>query len=357
MRKILAVGAVLAVASLVVGCIETKQDFTLNPDASGKVVFEFTMADMPFRFGQEGEKPDPELTAKRQVKQMIDGASGIDAWADISYVRTEDGRTRVKGTAYFKDFSQVKFQTSALSGISFAKDDMGGMVLAIDEKVGAGPENPAAPPAPPPATPPAPPNAEELDAKIKADREKFQQMRPILEATIGRMKTDLTFHLPGTLAEVNVFQREPNGAVRLVIDGAKVLEAMDQLALDDAYLKEQALAGRKPGGKMMLDDTMKQKLFGAKGPVRARINGVLKPLFAYDSEVAAAKANYQAMIQRLGLDKLPAPEPNSMPPGFGIDGKGFGVPPAVRPAPGTPTPAPGAKPASPAPGAPAPSGQ
>ena len=342
MRKILAVGAVLAVASLIVSCVETKQDFSLNPDGSGKVVFEFTTADMPFSFGQEGEKPDPELAAKRQVKQLIDGASGIDAWADVSYARTEDGRTRVKGTAYFKDFSKVKFQTSSLAPFTFAKDDAGGMVLAVDEKAGAPPENPATPSATPPAPPPAPPpTAEELDAKIKADREKFQQMRPILEVTIGRMKTDLTFHLPGTLAEVNVFQKEPGGAVRLVLDGAKMLQAMDQLALDDAYLKQQALAGPGLMGRMRLDDTIKEKVFGAKGPIRARTTGLLKPLFTYDSEVAAAKTNYPAMVQRLGLDKLPAPAPveNAMPPGFGIDCKGGGVLPAAKPAPAATAPA------------------
>ena len=60
---------------------------------------------------------------------------------------------------------------------------------------------------------------------------------------------------------------------------------------------------------------------------------------------AAAKANYPAMIQRLGLDKLPPPPP-PMPPGFGLPpgmdggGKGRGGPPAVRPAPKPPAPAP-----------------
>jgi len=75
------------------------------------------------------------------------------------------------------------------------------------------------------------------------------------------------------------------------------------------------------------------------------------PQFTYDSEVAAAKTNYPAMIQRLGLDKLPPPPPPG-PPGFGLPsgldggGKGGGAPPKVGPAPGAPTPA-----------APAPSGK
>ena len=348
MRKILAVAAVLAVAALVVvGCVETRQEFTLNPDGSGKVVVEIVQADVPFRFGQDAEKPDPELQARQLVKQVLDHTEGVDAWSDVSYQRTEDGRTRIKGTAYFKDFSKLKFQAVQFTGITFAKDDMGGMVLSIEDPSG---QKVAAPPATLPAPPGPPPSPDEIAAKIEAERSKFQMMRPLMEAAVGRMKTDLSFRLPGTLGEVSVFQKEPSGAVRIVLDGAKVLQVMDQLMADDAYMKTQVLAGSS-SDRMRMDDTAKERLFGAKGPIRARVTGAVHPQFAYDSEVAAAKTNYPAMIQRLGLDKLPPPPPPG-PPGFGLPpgldggGKGGGAPPKVGPAPGAPTPA-----------APAPSGK
>jgi hypothetical protein len=340
MRRILAGASVLAAAAvMVVGCVETKQEFTLNPDGSGKVVFEITMGAMPIQFGQDAEKPDPELQSKQFVKQVMDNTEGIDAWSDVSYQRLEDGRTLIKGTAYFKDFSKVKFQAAQFQGIVFGKDDMGGMVLAMEEPGG---EKAPASPAPPPGPPLSP---DEIAAKIKAEREKMQQMRPMMEAAVARMKSDLSFRLPGTLTEVSVFQKEPSGAVRIVFDGAKMIQVMDLLMADDAYMKAQVMAGPTSPDKMRLDDTAKEKLFGGKGPIRARVTGPFRPAFTYDSEVAAAKANHQAMIQRLGLDKLPPPPP-PMPPGFGLPpgmdggGKGRGGPPTVRPAPKPPAPAP-----------------
>lgn len=336
MRKILALAAVLAVASLVIGCVETKQDFTLNPDGSGKVACEFTMADMSFGFAPEGDRPDPEVKAKQLVKQTLDSSAGIDAWADVSYARLEDGRTRVKGIAYFRDFSKLKFRTSSVSGISFAKDDKGGMVLTISEPVEG--EMPSAPT--PPEKPAQPPSPDELAAKIKAERDKYQMMRPLMEAAFAKMKTDVSFRLPGTLAEVNIFQKDPGGAVRLSLEGAKMMQAMDQLVADDASLEKMVQGGG--GARPKMDDAMKERIFGAKGPIMARVTGDLRPLFAYDSEVAAAKANYQAMIQRLGLDKLP-PSPPPMPPGFGIEGKGMDgpAPGATKPAPAPGVAAPG----------------
>jgi hypothetical protein len=140
---------------------------------------------------------------------------------------------------------------------------------------------------------------------------------------------------------VSVFQKEPSGAVRIVFDGAKILQAVDQLMADDAYMKTQMLAGYSID-RMRMDDTAKERLFGAKGPIRARVTGAVHPQFAYDSEVAAAKTNYPAMIQRLGLDKLPPPPRPlgfGLPPGQDGGGKGGGAPPKVGPAPGAPAPA------------------
>jgi len=316
MRKVLAVAAGLAAAAFVVGCFETKQDFTLNPDGSGKVLVEMVMPQMPFALGPPGQQGDPDVAAKQFVKGILDGSKGVDAWSDVRYEKTDDGRTRFIGTAYFKDLAQMKLQSGKMEGITFTKDDSGGMVLLLKEQ-----ESPA-PPAPPEEIP-----EEQLTQRIQAERMQYQQVRPMMATVLGTMKMDVSFLLPGALVEVSGFKKEPSGAVRLVFDGAQMLKAMDELMADDAYVRQNALAGKKGGGGPQMDEWTKEKLFGTKGPFRARVTGPFKPLFPYDSEVKAAKAAYPKMIERLGLDKLPAAPPTpTLPPGFGLpDGrKGIG---------------------------------
>lgn len=315
MRKALQVAAALAAVTLLVGCFETKQDFTLNPDGSGKVRVEMAMPQMPFSLGPTDSQADPDLMAKQFVKGILDGSKGVDAWSEVSYTKTDDGRTRFLGTAYFKDLARLKLQSVKMEGISFTKDSSGGMVLLMKE-----PEStqPAAPPKPIPEA--------QLAQQIEMQRMQYQQMRPMMAATIGTMKMDVSFLLPGTLAEVSGFKKQPSGAVGLAITGTQMLKVMDELMADDAYVRQGALAGKKGAGMggPQMDEWTKEKLFGTKGPLQARVTGPFQPRFAYDAEVRAAKAAYGAMIERLGLTALPAAPPTpTLPPGFGMPGGGL----------------------------------
>jgi hypothetical protein len=313
MRQFLGVVVGLAAAILVAGCIEAKQDYTLNPDGSGKVVLDLLMQDMPAGLGQ-AEKPDPEVLSKKAVRRILNYSSGVSAWADVAYNRTEDGRTHFKGTAYFKDFSKVRFPVAGMSGISFAKDEAGGMVLAIE----GGRDEAKQPPAAPPTL-----TDEEIVQRIKAQRDKFQQMRPMMEMVLAKTRMDLSFRLPGTVAEASNLQREPDGTVRLVLEGAKMLQTLDQLMADDAYMREVVTSGADAGqGNTRLSAAVNEKLFGTKAPVRARVTGDLKPLFDYEAEAKAAKDGYLKMVERLGLDPLPSEQPRLLPPGARGEGQG-----------------------------------
>ena len=267
-----------------------------------------TMPQMPFNLGPPDGQGDPDLAAKQFVKQVLDGSKGVRAWSDVRYERTEDGRTRFIGTAYFKDLSQMKLQPGKMEGISFTKDDRGGMVLSIKE------QESAKPPTPPKEIPEG-----QMAQRIQAERMQYQQVRPMMATMLGTMKMDVSFRLPGTLAEVSGFKKEPSGSVRLAFDGARMLKVMDELMADDAYVRQSVLAGKKgAGGSPQMDQQTREKIFGAKGPLRARVTEPFKPLFPYESEVAAAQAAHAKMVERLGLDKLPAAPPTpTLPPGFG----------------------------------------
>jgi hypothetical protein len=304
-----AIVAAMALAAMLAGCLEVKQDYTLNPDCSGKVIVDLLAQEMPINAGQ-ADAPDPEILAKQTVRRMLDGADGVDVWADVAYNRADDGRTHFKGTAYFKDLSKLKLSIAGLMGATLSKDDKGGLTLLI----GGGPArqgDAVASPEAAKAAPPAPKlTQEETDQRIKAQRERFKQMRPMMEMFFAKARVEMSFRLPAAPADVSNLRKDPDGTLRFVLDGGKALQVIDQLMADEKYVRERAAAGPEAGkNTAWLNEALNEKLFGSRAPVRARASGDLKPLFDYAAEVKAAKDAYPKMLERLGLPSAPAAPP------------------------------------------------
>jgi len=301
-RKILEIAAALAAAAVLAGCIEVREDFTLNPDGSGKVAVDFLMQEAPAGAGQ-ADKPDPDVLAKETVRHILDTSPGVDAWADVSYSRAEDGRLHFKGTAYFKDFSTPRLKIADLLGVTFTRDEKGGMTLLVDRPAEAAKAAPAQAPA-------AKLTKEEIDRRVKAQHDGFRQKRPWLEQVLAKTRIEMSFRLPGTPGEVANLQKGEDGTLQFVLEGPKLLQAIDQVVADDAYMREMVVseAGARPA-RPRLSEALNEKLFGARAPIRASVTGDLKPLFDYAAEARAAKDAYPKMLERLGLAPLPSAPP------------------------------------------------
>ena len=324
MRTVWLTAAALATAILVAGCIESKQDITVNPDGSGKMRAELIMSDMPFSMTPQDDPPDPQVTAKQFAKSVLDGSKGVETWSDVSVERTEDNRSRFVGTAYFRDFEAMYLQTGRMQGVTLEKTADGGMLLRLNPQQQGGPmaggrESNTAPGAE--STPQPQMSDEEMQQRLAAERAKWQQMKPMMAMTIGKIKMEAVFHLPGKLVEVKGFEQMPDGGLRFVFDGAKILGVVDKLMADDAYVRENMLAGKGGMGQPPLGDEVLKELFGTSGPLVAKTQGPGEAQFDYATEVQAARAAYPGMISRLGLDALPAQRPGpQLPPGFGLPG-------------------------------------
>ncbi len=134
----------------IVGCIETKDEFTVNPDGSGKVIHELTFPAMNLEAGFQtmgggapgemgggkppsemaGGKPsDPNAQLKNSVREILSKSSGVDAWKDVSYKITDDGRMYFKGTAYFPDINSLSIHSPNISSdmmrLSFTRNESG----------------------------------------------------------------------------------------------------------------------------------------------------------------------------------------------------------------------------------------
>ena len=300
MKRIMGVALLAVLPLILVGCFEMKQDSTVNPDGSGKVLVEMTQAAMPpMNMGSgEAAKMDPEMMLKGFAKKILEGSKGIETWADVSIVTTDDGRMTFKGTGYFKDVTKVQSGEGDASGTTWAKDEKGGMVLTLDTSSKNSPEKGEAKPVP--AT------EEEMTKAIQAAKMQWQQMKPMMEMMLAKLKMDMIFRLPGTLAEVEGFTKQADGSVRVTIEGAKLLAVMDKRMADEDYLKAAIKAGKDPMQDKAEGEKMMNEAAGIKGSLKARVTGDLKPAFDFEKEVAAAKAAYPKMIEKLGLDKAPA---------------------------------------------------
>ena len=290
-RKVLGLASSVACLALLAGCFETKEEFTLNPDGSGKVIHESTFQNVTFSTKTEA----PEQQLKKAVADVIKHAKGVDAWRDVSYHLLDDGRIQFKGTAYFKSLSALEFPNQTMLEFEWANSGNGTGTLSLRNKKSSesGGSMAAAK-----SVDLGKLSPEERAKKIKEERAKFQQMKPMMAGVFGAMRHEVVFHLPGQPGESSNFTKDASGALALQFDGAKLLSAMDALMNDDAWLAKNAgnLGGQEAPA---LDERMSALMFGGKGPVRATVKGLAGAVFDYEAEVAAARDEFAAMQQQL----------------------------------------------------------
>lgn len=297
-KPVRAAAVSLGLAGLLTGCFETKQEFTLNPDGSGKVVHECTFQKLSL--GRDNDA-DADEALQEAVGKIILEAKGVEAWRDISYQQRDDGRFHFKGTAYFTNLNAFEIPNQTMLELAWHRTTPGA-VLTLRTNQNESPEGaragkksedwsqlPAA----------------ERATKLREGRAQFQQAKPMMSAFLGGMQHEVILHLPGQVTESANFTAQAGGALRLGFEGKKLLAAMEQLLNDDAWLA-------KHSGKLnfqerpVLDEEVNALIFGRKAPVRAVVRGG-PPQFDYASEVAAAKRETEQLRRKLKLGSTVAP--------------------------------------------------
>lgn len=280
--------------ALLSGCFETTQEFTLNPDGSGKVVHECRFQE----FNLMGESGSPEEALEGAVRRVLRESKGVEAWSDVAYRVLDDGHLYFKGTAYFTNLSEVdipnqtmlefNWERTADQAVLLLRTDDGeaGTIEAETEAVDVDALSP-----------------EEREKRIRAERAKFQQAKGMMAGVFEGMKHDVTFHLPGAAQTVSNFKQESTGNVSLQFEGAKLLAALETLVNDDDWVGENigALGGRE---RPALDEPVNALVFGERAPVEVEVALSGLPLFDYAAEVGVAKEGMEALREALGLGSV-----------------------------------------------------
>jgi hypothetical protein len=289
--RFLMVTASLCALTLLTGCFETKDEFTLNPDGSGKVIHECAFQQV--NLGGDNEVTEESL--KEAIGKVITEAKGVEAWREVSYKRLDDGRLYFKGTAYFTNLSTLDIPNQTMLEFDWKKSGAGAVLTLRTNKS----EKQEGFQVKKEAVDWSKLTPDERAKKLKEERAKFQQAKAMMSAFVGGMKHEVGFRLPGQAGESSNFTKDASGALRLQFEGAKLLAAMEKLVADDAWAAKNfdSLGGQE---KPMMDDAVNELVFGSKAPVRAAISGG-QPLFNYATEVAAAKKEMVQIRQQLGL--------------------------------------------------------
>ncbi len=132
-------------------------------------------------------------------------------------------------------------------------------------------------------------------------RAKFKDRRELTAASLGRMKLDLIYRLPGTGTDVTGFTKPAlsnaegatDGSLHWTVVGTKLFEAYEKAMADEEFLKKCVVEGKAP-----ITEVMAKEITSA---LSARVTGDLKPQFDYAAEVKTAKDNRREMLDKLHL--------------------------------------------------------
>lgn len=286
-KKLLSYIALLLGCLALSSCFETDQEITLNPDGTGKMVINTSFPNVSLN----GKITLDDTTLNKTIADFLSKSEGIEAWKDVSYSWGDDGRIKFKGTGYFSDVSSVKIHNAALMTFAWESDGKTGK-LTMDFKKDDAKDKKAI------AKDPA-----ERAKEIKAERAQFQQSKPMLSGILAQMKHTATFHLPGKAGKTDNFVTAADGRLGLKITGTKMIEAMEKLVNDDAWMAKNGFDAQSgPQDSEALSET----LFGSKAPVSAERLAMGAPIFDYQKELTTAKADMAKLEKLLGPKIAPA---------------------------------------------------
>jgi hypothetical protein len=271
---------------LFTGCFETKQDITLNPDGSGKMVVESVFTQMPALARMDSAAlPNEGLT--NFIRKTLEETAGVEAWRDISFHQRPDGRAYFRGTAYFADLSKLQIGSMLVHRYSVTRDETGNLIISLNASA-------------PIDSPLQKTNEPVTVESIQRERAMVRSALPLLQSTLGTMKQDTTLHFSGTLKRASNFEVKPPDMLHLLTDGGKIIQAIEQFVFD-TNLDRARISGQKSS----FEDLMNERLYGERAPVLAVIKPGTKPLFDYAKEVAEARQAFPVFARMLRTEAGP----------------------------------------------------
>lgn len=287
MRFLIRLLPFLALGIVVAGCFDTEREITINPDGSGKIVVTETSPRLELMFGGSDTKVDPKKELREFVTGVIENSEGIEIWKDVSYKNVGKDKRYFKGTAYFRDISEVKFARLSNAAFLVTKNDDGTMTVRFGDPKSSEAEEDY-------EVDPASMSEAELQQKADSLKQNFQQSMAMLTSALNGMRDRSTIHAPGTLHDVHGFTQKGRD-LSIEITGTQIMAVLDSLSNSPAFFKEMARNPKQSDQQ----EKMFSALFNGMPVAVVRVDG--KPLFNYEKEVAAARPGFAKLKKTLKI--------------------------------------------------------
>ncbi len=277
-------------AAFFTGCFEVKEEIILNPDGSGKANIEVITVNTDALMGGLGGKQKKSEASSAQ--SLIDKSKGVDVWKDVTYGKTQDGRTFVKGTAYFTNLNELKIDAAP----TFHLEDKNGqfIISASNDDLNMGKKSDHEK-----AFLSAKASKAERMAIIEKEKQEFQASKAMMGMFLSSIKMDVTIQVPGKWVTVTNFKKDELGRLVFHFDGSQIVNAMDVFQ-DEKWLDDIASQKKDIQFKDATALKMNERMFGTSSDIRAVAAIQKKNLFNYAQEVAKAKEAYPALLESLG---------------------------------------------------------
>lgn len=330
-RRLATLSLVAVSLSLLSGCIEMTQTFTLNPDGRGKVLYDVKMPpDLGGGLNIGGPPGGPKEKTPEELKQAFlknqMNAPGVTAWKDVSVKWTDDGRLHFIGTAYFEKLDDLEGATDnagpgggkggpkngpSIGAFQLIKEKEG--VWKITARKNPGGLNVAPPNNNNNVVPFDPTKATpmEWDEFVLKMRIGYQTAKPFLALMFTDMKIKTVFQLPGEPGEVQGFKKEGTRRMAHTLDGNALIGVFKKFMLQDVASWKRAVQAfnkNQPVDPKQLMEKLGVPAEMVEPSMTVRVEA--KDQFDYAKELQAARTQYPRLREQLKLD-----------PGVGLPGE------------------------------------
>ncbi|HEX5135776.1 MAG TPA: hypothetical protein VFY93_02310 [Planctomycetota bacterium] len=285
----IALRALALTALLSAGCA-SEYTYTLNPDGSGRVDFEWKVPNAGYRDTREAEA-------------QITRSSKVDAWEHVTIKHDAAGTSTFRATAYFKDVNARPLAGMSNFYVELRDNGDGTKTLRVlHSRQGDFRPKQAMPEE----------KIRERMAKVRDDY--LQQLQDPKNDRNRKGRYTLIIDPPGKVRTAVNMKVRDDGKLEIVYDAAAIQDALGHILEDDGNVREFVAAGET---LITCGDTLtsmvNERVFGIRAQVLAVLEGPFEPKFDYAAAVKNAETDHGRIIRAAGF--VPDPLPKGDAPG------------------------------------------
>lgn len=242
------------------------------------------------------------------------GTQGVDTWQDLTFATGADGKSEIKGSAYFKDVNKLLMNAGeqaggASAGALTSKLDGATWTVAMGVSDGGAASETA--------SSASKLNEDQLKSAMQQAQAQWEASKSLVAPMIEGAKISTTVKAGGTITSATGFTKSDDQTATLSFGGAKVISAIDTLMSDPKIMADALASGDTMGvlrDQKRLQRAIMESMTEGKGLPEVQLTPG-KPVIDYSAEVAKAAASQTESFKSLLAEAQKPKDAVVRPPG------------------------------------------